>query len=169
MAQIGRCRLIPLALGSVALLAGCQGGSEDLVQPEPAPTDSAIECDATKPNGNAPPGEAPGRYYGNGKLWTVLPPDGVVRPDRSMVQPNGTIRVKFPWWRAVEGLLTISGRRLDAEGRALAADVPSGYGVTGFQATSILFPTAGCWSVTGRVASASLRFVVAVREARDVS
>jgi hypothetical protein len=88
----------------------------------------------------------------------VLPPNGIVRdaPKR-----DGSIHEKFPWWRgaAVRGRLRITGRRLDAPAPALRANVPSGYGPTDFQASGIIFPTAGCWSVTGTAGKAKLSFV----------
>jgi hypothetical protein len=34
--------------------------------------------------------------------------------------------------------------------------------VIGFQATSLVFPTPGCWEVTGRIGDKSLAFVIAV-------
>jgi hypothetical protein len=67
--------------------------------------------------------------------------------------------MKWPWWRGVKGQLTIEGQRLDASARPLRAHVGSGYGDTGFQASALIFPTPGCWEVTGRVDDASLTFV----------
>lgn len=120
-------------------------------------------CGPTIANGRTPPGETPQpRYHGNDALWVILPPNGVIKPHPSWVKANGSIHVKFPWWRAIEGMLTITGRRLDVGAKPLAARVPPGYGTIGFQATTIVFPTRGCWSVTGRVASARLTFVVEV-------
>jgi hypothetical protein len=151
-------RLLTLALATVTL-AACSGDEGDA---EPA----AAACIPTIANGKAPPGEAASdRHHGNGKLWTVLWPEGVVRPDPSWVQQDSSIRIKFPWWRGVEGALAISGRRLDGEARPLEAEIPGGYGSIGFQATSLVFAAPGCWSVTGRVGGTSLRFVVDVRSA----
>lgn len=70
--------------------------------------------------------------------------------------------MKYPWWRAVVGKLTIEGRRLDAPAPPLGAWIPDGYGLTGFQATAIIFPTEGCWEVTGKAGEASLTFVMIV-------
>jgi hypothetical protein len=86
--------------------------------------------------------------YGNGKLWTTVWSDGKVafRPGGpGFVLPDGSVAMKFPWWRGVEGKLTIQGRRLDAAAAPLRAEVPEGYGDTGFQASEIIFPTTGCW------------------------
>jgi hypothetical protein len=70
--------------------------------------------------------------------------------------------MKFPWWRRAEGRLVIEGQRLDAVAPPLQAHIPAGYGASGFQAISLIFPTPGCWEVTGRVDDTSLRFVVKV-------
>jgi hypothetical protein len=58
-----------------------------------------------------------------------------------------------------EGELTITGHRLDGKASPLRADIPSGYGATGFLPSGIYFPTEGCWEVTGAVGTAKLTFV----------
>jgi hypothetical protein len=92
----------------------------------------------------------------------VLYADGIVR---EMPRRDGSIREKFPWWRGVRGRLRITGRRLDSAARPLRARIPDGYGLTGFQSTAIIFPTEGCWRVTGTTGTASLSFVTLVAEA----
>jgi hypothetical protein len=136
-------------------------------------------CAVTLPNGSGPPGvfthhgpndnagSKPYKsyLYGNGKLWTTLSPNGTVefRPGGpGSVDPDGSLDMKFPWWRGVRGKLTIEGRRLDGAAPPLRAHIPEGYGDTGFQSTALVFPTAGCWEVTGRVGDASLTFVTRV-------
>lgn len=124
---------------------------------------SPKECSVTTPNGSAPPGEAPsGLHHGNGELWVVIAYGGRIVADESMIQPDGSVRVKFPWWRGVSGQLEIVGRRLDASSPRLQAGVPSGYGDIGFQSTAVFFPTEGCWEITGRVGNAELTFIVHV-------
>jgi hypothetical protein len=49
----------------------------------------------------------------------------------------------------------------------LRAEVPSGYGDKGFQATALVFATPGCWEVTGRVGDAGLTFVTKVVKIGD--
>ena len=128
------------------------------------------DCPVTPPNHSIPPGQGnnPGAsrapYHGNGALWTVLAPDGVIR---KAPKSDGSIVEKFPWWRAVgvRGHLRITGRRLDAAGPPLRAIIPRGYGLTGFQASGISFPTAGCWTVAGTAGAADLSFVVLAAEA----
>jgi hypothetical protein len=120
-------------------------------------------CQVTIPNGSAPPGEVPSpQHHGNGKLWTVLPADG-----KLLVQlgPDGRYGEKFPWWRGagVQGKLSITGRRLDGPAPPLESSIPAGYGETGFQASSIIFPSEGCWETTGKAGDAALTFVLEVR------
>jgi hypothetical protein len=62
----------------------------------------------------------------------------------------------------VRGQLEITGHRLDGPAPPLTASVPEGYGESGFQASGVTFPTAGCWEVTGRVGDATLTFVTLV-------
>jgi hypothetical protein len=85
-----------------------------------------------------------------------------VRVAARIVRAIAIVIVKFPWTRGVPGQLRITGRRLDADTPALRLRIPSGYGRTGFQSTAVIFPTKGCWAVTGRVGNASLTFVTKV-------
>jgi hypothetical protein len=132
-------------------------------------------CAVTQPNGNSPKvGQPPERAtsfnYGNGSLWIALwwPRRGIlagIAPDggaEATIGSDGSIHLKVGWYRGLNGKLRIGGRRLDATARPLRAHVPDGYGSSGFQATGIIFPTVGCWQVTGRVGRASLTFVVRV-------
>jgi hypothetical protein len=102
------------------------------------------------------------RAYGNGSLWVgALWPHGVVIITPDNVDPNGRLEMKFGWYRLTSGLLTITGRRLDAPAPP-ASGVASGYGLIGFNASGVVFPTEGCWQVTGRVARVTLTFVTFV-------
>ena len=51
------------------------------------------------------------------------------------------------------------GRRLDASAPPLRAEVSDGYGDQDFQASGVIFPTEGCWEITGQVGAARLTFV----------
>ena len=136
----------------------------------PAPQGHLPECPATIANGETPPGEQRSAgHHGNRMLWTVLWPEGTVvfRPGGSgFVLADGALQMKFPWWRGVPGPLTIEGRRIDASAPPLRAHIPNGYSGS-FQATSLIFPTPGCWEVTGRAGNASLTFVLAVVKIGD--
>ena len=143
---------VGLAAAVAIVATGCQPASGN--------------CVVTMPNGNTPSGEKSGpSYHGNGQLWTALWPDGrvVFRPGGpGSTEPDGTLGMKWPWWRGVQGRLSIQGRRLDGAAPPLRAQIPDGYGEAGFQSTGLLFPTEGCWEVTGQVDGASLTFVTRV-------
>ena len=146
-----------LLLALLAIAAGCGGELR-----------RAGGCPATQPNHSIPPGQEhnPGAeaadYHGNGQLWTVLAPRGVLTAAPDEVRRDGSIGRKFPWWRDVRGDLKISGHRLDAHGASVRAHIPSGYDPTGFQASEIVFPDEGCWEVTATAAGAELTFVMRV-------
>ena len=157
------------AVGLAALVLICTG-PHDVRANEPTDNQTA-SCEVTKPNGSTPPGERPSpNLHGNGSLWTGLWPDGTVifKPGGpGFVLEDGSLSMKFWWWRGVKGKLTIEGKRLDAEAPPLRARIPDGYGDIGFQATSLIFPTIGCWEVTGRVGDASLTFITRVVKLED--
>jgi hypothetical protein len=121
---------------------------------------SVDPCQITRANNDQPPGPTFGsEFHGNGLIWVGLWRSNVVVQDP---RSDGSIDAKFGWWRGVAGTLRIEGRRLDGPAPPLHANIPTGYGDSGFQATGIIFPTAGCWEVTGRVSDASLTFVTLV-------
>ena len=175
-------RIYLAAFLAAAVTAGCSSGSEaggdsgvrdggtsaDLAA-APAPGG----CRVTLGNGSVPPGEQrpPGArnddYFGNGRLWTALGSRGLITVQRRAVRRDGSIEMKFPWWRGVRGKLKITGRRLYVRAPRLRADIPRGYGPIGFQSTALTFPTKGCWKVTGRVGNARLTFVTLVRVKRS--
>lgn len=133
-------------------------------------TGTVAGCPVTLPqsasgsNGSATPSARPDLRYGSEALRTELWPNGVVRVLSSNVQPDGSLKMKFPWWRGerVRGELSIEGRRLDGSAPPLRSEILQGYGDRGFQATYIIFPAEGCWEVTGRAGNASLTFVTEV-------
>lgn len=117
-------------------------------------------CGVTRPNASQPPGDTFGaEFHGNGQLWVGVPYANVVVNEPSA---DGTVSMKYGWWRGVSGTLSITGRRLDGTAPPLSATVPDGYGDTGFQSSGISFPTEGCWEVTGRAGGTTLTFVTLV-------
>jgi hypothetical protein len=156
-----------LLLGLAMLASLVVASDEQRVSP-PAPQ-TKDECAVTKPNGIAAGFQqlAPGSYgnrevsVGPFGLW----PDGIVvfKPGGAgFVTRDGSLGMKFGWLRGVLGKLKITGRRLDAQAPPLRAEVPDGYGDRGFQATYLIFPTPGCWEVTGHVGDSSVIFVTKV-------
>jgi hypothetical protein len=123
-------------------------------------------CKVTRANGQGTflEGMSPD-LHGNALISTGLWHDGTVvfRPGGpGFVEPDGALRMKWGWWRGVRGQLRIEGRRLDEPAPPLRARIPAGYGDFGFQSSALIFPTPGCWEVTGHVGTASLTFVTFV-------
>jgi hypothetical protein len=123
-------------------------------------------CQVTLPNGSIPPGEsASPLFYGNTVLWTSLWAQGQVKfgpGNPGVIGSDGSLSIRWSWWRGVQGNLVIEGKRLDGVAPPLKAIVPEGFGLTGFQTSTLVFPTDGCWQVTGRVGAPSLTFVTLV-------
>jgi hypothetical protein len=71
--------------------------------------------------------------------------------------------VKVGWFRPAGAALEVVGQRLDDVAPSLVARVPCCY-PTRFQASGLLFPSAGCWRVTATAADSSLSFIVRVGE-----
>jgi hypothetical protein len=138
------------------------------------PLQANVECAVTTPNGIAAGEDHPDRgSYGNAQvsvgpfgLW----PDGTVvfKPGGAgFITRDGSLGMKFGWRRGISGELKIEGRRVDALAPPLRSEVSSGYGDRGFQATYIIFPTPGCWEVTGRVGDAKVTFITRVVKIGD--
>lgn len=173
-----------MVLGVVVVLvvAGCGNDSSGA---------AGTRCAVTAANGSTPSGERPSAFHhGNGTLWTVLPGDGRVVGlaetadlDRPAVRRfvgeatfgglgrDGSTSAKFPWWWGGPGpkpRLTITGERLDGPAPPLRLEGTPGSGERDFWASGIVFPTVGCWRVTGAAGDASLMFVVRVVALRDI-
>jgi hypothetical protein len=120
-------------------------------------TSSTTNADGSQSLGN----------YGNDVLSTALYPEGkvVFKPGGpGFVLEDAALSMKFWWWRLVAGPLTIDGRRLDGPAAPLRATIPDGYGDIGFQSTALIFPTPGCWKVTGHVGYRTLTFITLVEK-----
>lgn len=133
--------------------------------------DSTRECAPTPPNGIHAGGGSATMSYGIPQLSTLLWPEGIIvfKPAGSGFRtPDEALGMKFPWWRGegVRGHLRIEGRRLDAQAPPLRSEFTN-YGDRGFQASYVIFPTPGCWEVTGRVRDASITFVTSVVKIGD--
>jgi len=136
------------------------------VAQSPEPTDAA--CPVTIKNGlglKRSVGEPPAGNHGNDSrtIATSLWSNGTVtfKPGGAgCIDDEGGMWMKWPWWH--EGRhkhLLIEGRRLDGEAPPLRAHIPGGYSGE-FQSSGLIFPTPGCWQVTGQVDDQSLTFVV---------
>jgi len=155
LAACSSCTASGSAVPASAAVTGVSAGTSLA----PVSMADAKQCPVTTPRGRAP---ADGRYGSAelrvGGLW----PHGIIAVGPAYLLPDGRVHMKFPWWRGVVGVLRISGDRLDAPAPPLRAVIPQGYGRRGFQASAVIFPTEGCWAVTGMVGSTQLTFVTFV-------
>lgn len=164
-------RLVGACLFSLTLVAvmACDGSTATRETSSLGEAVDSAACETTKPGSDRPPGEEAGTWYTNGSgVWTVLSPTGMAiigGAGGGQIEPDGTLSVKWPWWRDGTGQLQITGRRLGADPGRLAADVPGFYG-PGFQPSGISFSSEGCWEVSGTVGGAQLTFVVEVIRGR---
>lgn len=158
------CTFCLFAVIAVAFTTSLRAASDDAVIVGPPP------CNVTRPNGQGPILDSVSPdLHGNGLISTHLWRDGTVaftRKGPGRVRSDGSLAMPWVWHRAVRGQLRIDGRRLDEAAPPLRADVPAGYGDYGFQSSALIFPTPGCWEVTGRVGSAHLTFVTLVEADR---
>jgi hypothetical protein len=118
----------------------------------------AAECPVTHPAGG---------FYGNEYLKAGLPPGGklVFTPGGpGFVDQDGALGIKFAWDRLVPGDLYVGGRRLDGDAPPARAYMSGGYGDGGFQPSYLVFPTPGCWEITGWVGERKLTFVLLVEK-----
>ena len=152
---------------------------EDEEEPELSPTPVAsftTPCPVTEPNRKRPPGTLflpglPREYHRSGDIWTQFWDDGKVvftRDPANRILSSGAMMMPWSWWWAVDGrpqergeTLTIKGRRLDAPASPLRTGVPGRF-YQGYQRNTLIFPTEGCWEVTGTVGDGSLTFVTLV-------
>jgi hypothetical protein len=102
--------------------------------------------------------------YGNGWLSARAPgPDGVLVAQED---PSGGLSQKLGWLprKGFTGTLAVRGERLDASGQMRVVSVNWGYSSDGrgSWASAVVFPSEGCWRISGRVADVSLTYVVNV-------
>ena len=74
--------------------------------------------------------------------------------------------MKVGWQRKRKGKLEVSGKRLDGAAPPARAYIHD-YGDTGFQPIYLVFPTPGCWEITGEVSGGRLTFVTLVEKIGD--
>ena len=139
----------------------------------PLTLQAVASCPVTLPNGRSPEGARRDSDFNlgndNGTLFTIPWPGGKVlfTPNGAGQQnADGSLGMKWPWYRTHPGDVFIAGRRLDAVAPPMHPVVlrgsEDGYGETGFQPSGLLFPTEGCWEVAATQEEESLSFVTLV-------
>ncbi len=147
----------------------------------PAATSQAVaDCPVTQPMAQ-PPSDASVADFNVGNddntLFSILWPDSTVifKPGGAgEIATDGSLSMKWPWYRhKIKGQVVIEGRRLDASAPPLRSIVgccydnntaapDCCYGDTGFTPSALIFPSVGCWEVTGKVNDHRLTFVTLV-------
>ena len=173
-----RALWIGVCLAVVA--GGCLGGSASphalSVPPPSTRLIPLAACPVTHPNQvvpqNAAAFSAESFNLRNRWLGAVLWPHGILPVGRlpdggsyAGVRSDGWVYAKQGWWRGIKGDLQIVGQRLDRTARALRADIPAGYGDTGFEPVALLFPSMGCWKVTANIGDKQLAYVIRLAKA----
>jgi hypothetical protein len=161
---------LPIKISSAPQSAASQSANH------PAPT----SCPVTLPHKRTGPIDAMSFFEPGTSHWKpvlILGPFGlwpegtvVFRPGGpGEILPDGSLSMKFGWTRGegLRGKLKLHGRRLDAPAPPLRGRIPEGYGDTGFQATALIFPTEGCWEVTGEVGDSRVTFVTRVVRVKE--
>jgi len=140
---------------AVALLLGATNSG-----PSAAATVSE-RCPVTFPQGG---------MYGNTALRVALPAGGkfVFKPGGpGFIDRDGALGIKFAWDRLMPGRLFVGGRRLDGSAAPARSYMSPSVDEIGAQGTYLVFPTPGCWEITGRVGDAKLTFVLLVEKIGD--
>ena len=176
----GRMVLVPLR-DEVRLLreelfgAGRGQAGSPPATPAPLPDASLANCPVSLPNLT----ETPDPYYisqtsgyGNPEqtMFISLWPEGRVifyPGGPGELARDGSLTMKFWFYRTVPGEVVIEGQRLDEPSEpALLATLrgpDDGYGETGFHPAGLRFPGQGCWQVTASAGDQRLVFVTAVQ------
>jgi len=103
-------------------------------------------------------GLRPYRWYGGDGLWAFpwlqAEPAGVLYLDEHGLH-------KVLWWRepGVEGPITVATRRLDGPSATAVVDFEGLPTQQGQQPGGLLFPTAGCWAISGTAGGKHLTIV----------
>lgn len=143
---------------ALALVSATFGFHAYATEPEmPAST----ACAVTHPKGG---------MFGNDSLAVVLPSATLTfKPGGpGFVDADGALGIKVGWDVRKKGTLVVTGRRLDGIAPPARAYISRSYdSYAGGMSLFLVFPTPGCWEITGAVADGSLTFIVQVEKIGD--
>jgi hypothetical protein len=119
-----------------------------------------VACVPTRTVQDEPPTEPGASPFGRGE-WYVNHDKSIWLGWHKGHWRSGPGGNRVVWIRPSGEQLTVVGRRLDQKSPPLIARIPCCYR-RGFQVASMIFPTDGCWEVTGKAGKKTMRIVVAV-------
>lgn len=158
-----------VAILACVVMAGCTQ-AEDTSERSQQPINADVSCPETAP---LAPAKLPralrvsrdgGHWFGAHKLWAGLPTD--YDPSR---RQDGYF-LKYPWvtidnqrTTAKFGPPAVHAKRIGGPGRAIGQF--GGYATThrlDFWPSGILFPSRGCWVITGKLRGTVVHFVLEI-------
>jgi hypothetical protein len=184
-------RILGCAFSFVSLLSLGSSPAAHAVPPSSPQSQASISCEVTRPNGRGTVRQKePWDYlYGNDDLAIDLPgvqmefrpptaslppraglapvqeePAIVFRPGGPgwMLKDGSLVWPKTSWWRGERGELKIEGRRIDAPAPRLRVELCNECYNLYWVPVTLIFPTPGCWEITGRLGRESLTFITRV-------
>lgn len=174
LSNAGRVGVVSLVLACALAGAGLVATSATPISDASPVTGTAAGCPITQPN-NVPPPPHLEHYVSKGGahsyfedgMWVGVGNGEPYTETERFLQADGSLAIKHWWTRGdgVRGRVIVFGQRLDGDAPPLRqGDIERQYGSIGFTPLTIIFPTAGCWEVTGTTGAHSLTFVVFLEE-----
>ena len=125
-----------------------------------------VPCPVTLPQNDVHGTSSCPGNYGNASLLVGLEPEIEFRDGGpGFILRDGSFAWKFAWCAKVRGRLSIHGRRIDGAAPPARAEI-SQSGEPGVVPSDIIFPTTGCWRITGTIGTASITFITHVVDHR---
>ena len=125
-----------------------------------APAAPQHPCAVSKPVRAEPPRDPNADPFGMGP-WFVNADRTIWTWATRLVSGDGGN--KLLWIRPAGTTLEVSGRRLDGPSPPLTFSMPAVY-PSGFQASGIVFPRAGCWEIRAKAGKSELVFITLVSQ-----
>jgi len=147
---------VPGILGALFLILCVSCGTID--SRFPSPSHETTDCPLTRSSDG---------QIENESLKVLLWPEGIVVFEPGgpgFIDENGSLGMKWPWIKKEVGDLVVSGHRLDDTAPPAESFMSDSYAYVGFMPSYLVFPTPGCWEITGTLNESKLVFVVLVEK-----